>query len=554
MTRPKQILFYSLLLLLILAAVEGMGRAAYYLAYGEWYSTPPPPDSAALNRNSVSDRVALPEVNDGLNPVNHPYYGFTSPAPSNDLNAMPPPQTGADTVVIALLGGSVSRLQTPYFRRAIEQYFAEQQLPRRPVVLELAHGGHRQPQQLHVVSYMLTMGGSFDIIVNLDGYNELNGPYRNFSRGVFPFFPAVWEQLNELTIPEIAIAGRILQRRAELAELQQDAAASPFRYSAAYGLLHRYRIQRANDRIRQLNYDLTQVETGRQFARHGPRGNFQNFDQVRREAVRVWYRSSAVLGRVAAAAGADYYHFLQPSQYLPDSKPLSPEELRFAYGETQRQILNYPETYPLLTQYGQELQRDGVNYFDLNGIFRDYPETLYIDRCCHLNARGNELLAAAMVQQLAPALLRHGQAAPLPTADSILAVAAPLPLPPLPEPPAPPAAAPPPAALPLSPQQFQVSRRYGNFLAYEKDNCAPEHIQPRFFLHIIPVSAADLPAGRQEHGFENRDFWFQQEGGGLIDGHCSVERSLPDYPIAHIRTGQLNDSGEIWSVELSFEQ
>ena len=552
MTLPKQILFYSLLLLLTLAVVEGMARAAYYLAYGEWYQVPAPLDPAALNRNSESDRVALPEINDGLNPVNHPYYGFTRPSPIDDLNAMPPPQTGADTVIIAFLGGSVAHLLTADFRRAVEQYFAEQKLPRRPVVLGLAHSGHRQPQQLHVVSYMLTMGGGFDLVVNLDGYNELNGPYRNFSRGVFPFFPAVWEQLNELTIPEIAIAGRILNRRAELAELQQDAASSPFRYSAAYELLHRYRIQRANDRIRQLNYDLTQVETGRQFARHGPRGNFQNFDQVRREAVRVWYRSSAVLGRVAATAGADYYHFLQPSQYIPESKPLSPEELRFAYGETQRQILNYPETYPLLTQYGQELRRDGVNFFDLNGIFRDHPETLYLDRCCHLNARGNELLAAAMVERMSPALLRHGQAAPIPTADSVLAVAAPPPLPALSPNPEPRLGSPSPLSDPGP--QFQVSRRYGNFLTYEKDPCDPEHIQPRFFLHITPVSAADLPADRQEHGFANRDFWFQQEGGGLIEGHCSVERSLPDYPIAHIRTGQLNDSGEIWAVELSFPE
>ena len=44
MTLPKKLLFYSLLLLLTLAAVEGMARVAYYLAYAEWYSTPPTPD------------------------------------------------------------------------------------------------------------------------------------------------------------------------------------------------------------------------------------------------------------------------------------------------------------------------------------------------------------------------------------------------------------------------------------------------------------------------------------------------------------------------------
>ena len=254
---------------------------------------------------------------------------------------------------------------------------------------------------------------------------------------------------------------------------------------------------------------------------------------------------------MATAAGADYYHFLQPSQYIPGSKPLSPEELQFAYGETQQRRGNYAETYPLLVQYGQELQQRGVNYFDLTGIFRDHPETLYNDRCCHLNDRGNELLAAAIVQRMAPALLRRGQASG-PATDSMLAVATPPLLPPLPPDPAP--VIPVGGAAPSTAPQFQVSRRYGNFLAYEKDNCAPEHTQSRFFLHIIPVAAADLPASRREHGFENRDFGFLRDGGSRIDGRCLIERPLPDYPIAGIRTGQLNSAGEIWAVELSLPE
>ena len=550
MTLRKKILFYALLLLLTLAAVEGMARIAWYLAYGGGYQAPAPLGTAAdLNRNPEAGRAAAPEVFDIPNPVLHPYYGFTDPSPVNNLNVMPPPQTGEDTVAIAVLGGSVSLFQIPYFRRAVERYFAEQELPRRPVVLELARAGHRQPQQLNVVSYMLTLGGGFDLIVNLDGYNELAGAFRNFQRGVFPFFPTGWDLMNELTSAEIAIAGRILTLREELAELQRDGPSSPFRHSAVYGLVHRYRIQRVEALILQLNHDLTRAETTRILERHGPRGNFRNIDQVRQEAVRVWYRSSAVLSRVAAAAGADYYHFLQPSQYIPGSKPLSPEELQFAYGETQQRLGNYAETYPLLVQYGQELQRRGVNYFDLTGVFRDHPETLYIDQCCHLNERGNELLADAIVQRMAPALLRHGQAAG-PAADSMLAVAAPLPLPALPPDPEPVAQTG--SSNPATAPQFQVSRRYGNFLAYEKNNCALAHTNPQFFLHITPVAAADLPESRREHGFENRDFRFLREGGShTLGGHCLIERPLPDYPIASIRTGQLNSAGEIWSVTLS---
>ena len=550
MTPRKKILFYSLLILLTLAALEGMARIAYYLAYGEGYSTPQPaPPAAAVDFDPRE--LFTPVIigaHDQSNKILHPYFGYTPDTPTSVLNTMPPRQTRDDQVVIGLTGGSVALFLAPEFRRAIERHFAEQGLDKEPVVIPLAIAGSRQPQQMNVVSYMLAMGGGFDFIVNLDGFNEIQKSAVNFQTGVFPFFPTAWSLLNQLTSDEIVIAGRTLTLRAELAGLQQNRQGSPFRHSAVYGLVNRYRIQRVDDRILQLNYALTEIKTGRSLEKHGPRGNFRDVADVHREAVRVWYRTSAMLARLAASAGADYYHFLQPNQYIPDSKPLSPAELELAYDRRRAENLGHPETYRLLVQYGQELQQRRVNYFDLTRIFRDHPETLYIDQCCHLNERGNELLAAAIVQRMAPALLRHSQANS-PATDSMLAVAAPLPLPPDPKPVL--------QADRIDPSvapQFQVSRRYGNFLAYEKDNCAPEHTQPRFFLHIIPVLAADLPENRQEHGFENRDFGFLSDGGSRIDGHCLIERPLPDYPIARIRTGQLNSAGEIWAVELSLPE
>ncbi len=103
--------------------------------------------------------------------------------------------------------------------------------------------------------------------------------------------------------------------------------------------------------------------------------------------------------------------------------------------------------------------------------------------------------------------------------------------------------------------EFQVYRRQpANFLEYAKDRCGPEHTAAPFFLHITPADAADLPEHRREHGFANRDFRFQQDGGFALDGQCSIYRPLPNYPIAGIRTGQYNAAGEIWAVELSFPE
>ena len=76
----------------------------------------------------------------------------------------------------------------------------------------------------------------------------------------------------------------------------------------------------------------------------------------------------------------------------------------------------------------------------------------------------------------------------------------------------------------------------GNRLAYLKADCALGDTDARFFLHIIPVDTADLPADRREAGFENLDFRFRDHGARIYD-KCVATRELPDYPIAHIRTG-----------------
>ena len=86
-------------------------------------------------------------------------------------------------------------------------------------------------------------------------------------------------------------------------------------------------------------------------------------------------------------------------------------------------------------------------------------------------------------------------------------------------------------------------------LAYLKENCAAGDADARFFLHIIPVDPADLPADRREHGFDNRDFQFTARG-AYAGYSCVAERNLPDYPIERIRTGQFVIGGDrLWGVE-----
>ena len=94
--------------------------------------------------------------------------------------------------------------------------------------------------------------------------------------------------------------------------------------------------------------------------------------------------------------------------------------------------------------------------------------------------------------------------------------------------------------------------RAGRTLTYLRDGCPRDDVEgeARFFLHVIPVHAGDVPRWYREYGFENLDF-FLQRGLARIDGNCVAVVILPDYPIAAIRTGQFTDDGPVWEVEFT---
>ena len=519
----KKILYYGLMLLLTLLASEGMARIAYYAAYNQWYGGGRP--AAPVNADLPPDFTRYYQIR-------HPFYGFTRSAPEQELNAMPPRQQQEDTVIIGLLGGSVAGALFPFLQSALNRRFAAAERPQQPVVLNLTVSGAKQPQQAMIVAHNLLLGGEFDMLVNLDGVNEVvNSAGLNVNDSVFPFLPLWWDKRVGLTGAEILRAGRIGILRQEQARLTAAGATSPLRWSALFGLTNRWRQESAAGEIIQRNRQLAAAAADYSLEKYGPR-NWPPEDELFPAAARVWYRGSLTLARLAELAGADYYHFLQPNPYVPNAKPLSSEERELAYKPAGNYGAAAIKGYPLLRRYNRDLQSQGINYFDLTGVFADRPETLYVDDCCHLNDRGYELLAAAVAQQLEPALLRRrgeNSAAPVAALAAGRRGAA---------------KAPPPA--------FQVSLAdNGKDLRYTRADCAAADVEPEFFLHLIPRDLTDLPPNRREQGFDNRNFSFAAGGGRSAGGQCAVQIPLPEYPIAALRTGQyVPGLGERWSTEL----
>ena len=103
-------------------------------------------------------------------------------------------------------------------------------------------------------------------------------------------------------------------------------------------------------------------------------------------------------------------------------------------------------------------------------------------------------------------------------------------------------------------------------LIYARSDCAPEDLEPRFFLHVEPADPADLPEDRRRHGFDNRDFtprgWTpayprppRRATRERIDSRCVVQAPLPDYPVRRLRTGQFAPDGggglrRLWEGEI----
>ena len=106
------------------------------------------------------------------------------------------------------------------------------------------------------------------------------------------------------------------------------------------------------------------------------------------------------------------------------------------------------------------------------------------------------------------------------------------------------------AGAPVARGAFDIHLLDGD-LVYVKEPCEQADTEARFFLHIVPERARDLPEARRESGFDNLDFRFFLNG-ALFDSQCAARVALPPYPIESIRTGQyISGAGEIWSAEFA---
>lgn len=251
----------------------------------------------------------------------------------------------ADNYIVLVTGGSFAYGSSI----ASSNGYLEDQLRTLPslkdkkiIVHTVAVGGYKQPQQLIALSYFLSLGTHFDLILNIDGFNEVALPEsENITKKVNPFFPRMWwMRVGRIDDPEMLVSlAKIELVKEQRKDTAQLFSAFPVRYSVISNLFWLLYDQHAELKAKKMEegFTLSKIKEGKKlrYVATGPAFSYKNEVELYHDLARVWSSSSLQMHYLSRANNIDYFHFLQPNQYVKDSKPMLEEERKKAWRDGQ---------------------------------------------------------------------------------------------------------------------------------------------------------------------------------------------------------------------------
>ena len=450
----KKLGFWLILLAFLYGLIEATAWLGYRIVFGEPFSF----GRVAQARQSVLAALAVDAQDTGKVPAYlvHPYYGhimnpnwfeafereirIREPEKyiSEPMNAWgfvgstsPILPASPARFIVAISGGSVAAYAGTWGRQAFVEGISKiAALKGRQVeLLNFGTSAYKQPQQLMVMGDILAQGGHIDLLINIDGFNEIALPRGDdaFGSGVSPFFPQPWRVMTETSFSrdDMARLGRIALLAQSRASWANYTSAFGLRYSVTANTLWQLADSNFVAQKQALEQLLMQNPQAKQAgpvpttadARSslGPAHGLKDARELYRASAGLWARSSALLNNMIASQGGLYIHVLQPNLHFPGSRPPAAADARFNTGLYRAEV---EVGYPYLRSAGQTLLQSGVHFNDLTLLFKDDPGAIYTDTCCHFTLDGNAKLVKAIVERVtevvgkneAPHLVRFAEA------------------------------------------------------------------------------------------------------------------------------------------------
>ena len=334
-------------------------------------------------------------------------FGFVSPY------HYPFTKTRNDQYVIGLFGGSVGVWFCQIGAHRLVEDLKQNDLFKNKEIVTLcfSHEGYKQPQQLLVLAYFLSIGQQFDMVVNLDGLNDVALGRLNDQRGMDISMPSA--QHIEPLINLIDQATLTPEKLLSLAAIERDKE----RLNSLADRIPRTHLATINfvlERIYRRTLNDYNAELGR-FANlpSNPRGNslIQPTARVRNrdgaavfeDIARNWATASLLMHQMLLPRGIPYVHCLQPNQYY-GTRVFSAEEAKVALNNDSPFKASTEQGYPLLERESAALK--DIHFFSAVHAFDDERAAVYMDNCCHYTLAGNYRLADFMAARILSALKR----------------------------------------------------------------------------------------------------------------------------------------------------
>ncbi len=324
----------------------------------------------------------------------HPYFGYAHPR----IKAYEKQRTQVPEkpYVIGILGGSVAQsfadytMQTPGFLSELKRQLPE--LASKTIVIwNLAAGGYKQPQQYFIASYFLE---DIDLFINIDGLNEV------VTTDFAPVFPLDYPTLSLRFNSQgsrglfyrwagqvVFISYKVLVKAPQQLDLLNK--------SRAYYLLWYATHEGIYTVVRWLEQRYYQAVVG---AVRKQTGYERQPDEQQDIKAKRWRHYTLLQAKLLDREQRRAFLFLQPNQYLKGSKPLSEAERRKAIDPAFE--APFSAAMVRLKTHVAQMQQTRMPIFDLTAIFAHTTQTVYIDRCCHLNDLGNQIMADAILRTM----------------------------------------------------------------------------------------------------------------------------------------------------------
>jgi len=413
-----------MMLVLVIALIEAVSYGVFYCFLGKVYtknfvealradliSKAKPlqnissEERGTITRDNISERLVIHEVI-------HPYLGYVHDPKrmgqytrfgfrGDDRLLF---SQSREIVRVALMGGSFAEGVSISGKNAILKSLRQidRFKNRRIEFFCLALGGYKQPQQLFTLTYLLSHGIRFDLVINIDGFNEMVlSIVENIPKGVNPLYPRNWyTRAYGFDTETLKLLGKI-----QFATLDRvgwaERFSNPFlEYSITSNLVWYLYDNHLNWRRIKAEFAYQKYNTANDpesgYHITGPRHEYKSESILYRQLAGVWKQCSRQMAQICKANGMDYFHFLQPNQYVKGSKVIHAAERAVAINPQHPYGPAASGGYPHLNRAGERLTDEGIQFFDLTMVFKSNETPLYSDDCCHLTPEGYDIIGRMM--------------------------------------------------------------------------------------------------------------------------------------------------------------